>query len=343
MSDVSRSESFIYELLDSHDNIVSRLNGVQSGGNFQASVFNEVRSQASFTMTQTENIDWLSNRVRVSHLYEGVTYPLVTGIPSVPEQAFNGSEVTMNVDVFDKTIVLRDDTFGAAYAVPAGTNIVTAVQAVIASTGETAIAIEQSAATLAVGIAWDANTNKLKIVNDLLDAGNYFALFCDGLGNYRATPYTSPAYRAVQYNFVDDETGMYLPAFTRNYDPFAVPNRYIVIGKTDGTVEALVKTATDSTGTPYSFDVRGRYVTLSESDVDYSDAANLQAIADRKLAEARQVSETFEVKHPYLGFGLNDVVTFTNSRLDTRTAVVQKQTYSLQTGGLISSQIRTLV
>jgi len=344
MSEASRSESFKYELLDNSDRIVTTLNGVQDGGSFTDSVFNEVRGSASFTLTQTQSINWLKSRVRISHVYEGNAYPMITGIPSVPEQAFSDTEVTMNVDLFDKTIILRDDTYGVAYGVAAGTNIITKVIEIIQSTGETSIGLEGSTATLATGMVWDANTSKLKIVNDLLSASNYFALYCDGLGRYMATPYVAPDYRAVQYNFIDDADGMYLPAFTRNYDPFSVPNRYIVIGKTDGAVEAVVKTAIDTSTSDYSYNSRGRWITLTETDVDYVDAANLQAIADRKLSDARQIAEKFTISHPRLGFGLNDVVTFTNTKLGkTVRAVCQAQSYSLKTGGLISSQIRTVV
>lgn len=333
---MSWTETFRYDLLDSNDNIVGSLD-VPKGGTLDFSVSAEIRGSGSIVVHKAQ--DWLHSRVRVS--YNDIA--LITALTKVPSEDYSSTSMTAKVDLYDKLIILSDDNFGAAYAVAAGTNIVDKVVEIIASTGELKVAIEPSTQTLTNNLVWDANTSKLKIVNDLLDAANYFSLWCDGLGFYRSTPYVAPQSRGIKHAFIDNEQGLYLPAFTRNYDPYSVPNRFIVIGKTDGEVEALVKTATDESGGPYSYPGRP-WLTKTLTDVEYVDAANLQAIADRKLIEARQVSETFEIVHPYLGFGLNDLVTFTNKGLGkTASAVCQKQSYSLQTGGLIKSTIRTVI
>lgn len=335
----SFEETFTFDLLDTNDNIVGRLAGVQNGGSLDFSVSADIRGSGSIDVTKTKDIDWLHSRVRV--YYNDI--PLITAIPKVPSESYSDAETTMQVDLYDKTMILIDDNFGNAYSVAAGTNIITAVKAVIASTGDNKINIESSSATLATTLVWEANTPKKTIVNDLLNAANYWSIWTDGLGYFTSGPYVAPDSRPVMYDFVDNEEGMYLPAFTRNYDPFAVPNRFNVIGKTDGNTEALVKTAVDvDPNSPYSYPLLPWH-TVTLTGVEYADAANLQAIADRKLIESRQISETFELAHPYLGFGLNQVVTFTNSKLGSRRAVVQKQTYSLQTGGLIKSTIRSLV
>jgi len=336
----SFEETFRYELLDTHDRLVSTLNGVQDGGTLDFSVSADIRGSGSIDLSKLSNIDWLHSRVRVWYNDK----PLITAIPKVPAEAYDDTETTMQVDLYDKTMILTDDNFGGTYSVAAGTNIINKVIEVIQSTGETKVAIPTSAATLANGMVWEANTPKLRIVNDLLAAANYFGIYCDGMGYYRSTSYVAPAYRAVLYNFVDDANGMYLPAFVRNYDPFSVPNKFICVGKTAGDVEALTKTATDTDpASPYSFPSRP-WQTITQTDVDYVDEANLQAIADRKLIDARQVSETFEIRHPDLEFGLNEVVTFTNKKLGKVVkAVCQKQTWTLTVGGLIQSTIRTLV
>jgi hypothetical protein len=98
----------------------------------------------------------------------------------------------------------------------------------------------------------------------------------------------------------------------------------------------------DQSGGPFSFPARP-WLTVTETDVDYVDAANLLTIAQRKLSDAQQVGETLTITHPYLGFGLNEVVTFTNARLGTRRAVVQREEWTLDVGGLIETDLRTLV
>jgi hypothetical protein len=333
----SFEETFTYQLLNNSDVVLGTLNGVQDGGSLEFSVSTDVRSTGSITLTKLKDIDWLHSRVRVYYN----ELPLITAIPSVPAENYDDAETTMQVDLYDKTLILLGDNFGGSYSVAAGTNIISKVIEVIQSTGETKIAIEPSTATLANTIVWEANTSKLKIVNDLLGAANYWSVWCDGMGYFRSSPYTAPAYRPVMYNFVDDATGMYLPAFTRNYDPFSVPNRYICVGKTDGDVEALSATATDESGGPFSYPGRP-WLTVTETDVSYVDMTNLEAIAQRKLNDAQQVGETLTITHPYLGFGLNEVVTFTNKRYDTHRAVVQRQEWNLEVGGLIDTDLRVL-
>lgn len=328
-------ETFTYDLLNNSDKTIGRLSGVESGGSLTFSVSADVRGQGSLNVTKLKDVDWLHSRVRVS--YNGI--PLITAIPAVPQENYRSTSVGYTVNLLDKSSILLGDNFGGTYAVAAGSNIISKVVEVIQSTGETAIAIEASSLTLANDVVWEANTSKLRIVNDLLAAANYFALWCDGMGYFRSTPYTSPTYRGISYTFVDDSGGMYLPEFSRSYDPYGVPNRVICIGKTDGDAP-LQKTAVDTTA-PFGYPYRP-WSTQTFTDVEYADAANLQAIADRKLADAQQVSETFEFTHPYLGFDLNEVVSFTNARLGTRLATVQKQTYSLTTGGLIKSIVRSI-
>lgn len=328
------AESFRYDLLDRFDNVVQRLDGVLPGGTLDFSVSADIRGSGSVQAFGLNGIDWLLHRIRVTYTADELVVPVITALVSVPTEQHSSPGVATQIDLYDKTSILLEDNFGATYAVAAGTNIIDKVVEVIASTNELKVAIEPSTATLTNSMVWEPNTPKLRIVNDLLDAANYFSVWADGLGFFRSVPYTAPAYRAVRYNFVDDETGLYLPAFTRSYDPYSVPNRFIVVGKTDGETEALSKTATVDDGRPWR--------TRTETDVEYADEATLQAIAERKLATARQVGETFDITHPYLGFGLNDAVTFTNQRVEQRLAVCQKQTWTLQAGGLILSTLRTV-
>lgn len=339
MNDVSRSERYQYELLDRDDKVIQIIDGVGKG-KIDYSISAEIRSSGTFNMTKMKDIDWLGSRVRVNFVSDELTVPLITAIPAVRSENYTATGVELQVDLYDKLMMLRNDNFGNTYAVPAGANIIEAAIAVIESTDEMKVNIPASSAVLSTSIVWEPNTSKYRIVNDLLDAANYFALWADGMGWFRSSPYVPPAGRTVMYDFKDDKNGLYLPEFGRNYDPFDVPNRYICIGKTDGEIEALTGEAEDTTA-PFGYPYRP-WKTITELDVPYSDYQNLQAIARRKLVDAQQVGETFEISHPYLGFGLNDLVTFANKRLGTRSAVVQKQTWTLDVGGLIATTLRSV-
>jgi hypothetical protein len=145
---------------------------------------------------------------------------------------------------------------------------------------------------------WEAGTSKLRIVNDLLDALNYNALFVDGVGNFQATKYVAPADRSVRYSMLNDDSGarmvrelsdgqesIYLPEWKRDRDTYKVPNRVIAVAAGGGDAEPLSGTVTNEDSTsPFSFPSRGRWVTrvLDGVDVpDLSEAATVTFLEDK--------------------------------------------------------------
>lgn len=328
------NEAFRYELLDVRDAVLGRLDGVQSGGgSLTFSVSADIRGSGSIDYAG-QGHDWLRRRLRISMLQDETVTPLITALVSVPDETYTDTGYAAQLDLYDKTAILHGDNFGGTYAVPAGANIIDAVVEVIASSGETRISIDPSEVTLITGLVWDANTTKLRIVNDLLTAANYFTIWADGLGYLRSTPYLAPDQRPAQATYNDDGTGLYLPGFSRSYDLTSVPNRFRVVAKTDGETEALTATAEIDDG-------RGYWLTRTQTDVDH--AGNLDQIAARKLADARQIAETFQVTHPLNKSRCNDLVEFTNRNAGARRAVVQKQVYRLKAGGLITSTLRAVI
>lgn len=334
-SKASTTEAFVYQLLDNQDNIVRTLDGVLPGGDVQASIHTDIRTSGTITWRKTRDIDWLSHRVRILYVQDGKEWPLLTGIPAVKNEAASSTGDVLQLDLYDKTSILLDDSYGAAYSVPAGANPITEAIAAIVSTGETKVNIPPTSATLPTGIVWDPAVSKLKIVNTLLTAANHFTIDCDGMGWLRAERYTPPTDRPTAFNFGGGEP--YLPAFTRNADQFAVPNRVRVTGRTDGTTEAPFAEATDERpDSPVGFPKRGFWRTHPESDIEVAD---LNAYAARRLVELQQVYETHDVTHPYIpGMGLNSAGYFRG-----RLAVVQRQRYRLAVGGLVTSTVRTVL
>lgn len=333
-----RIEGFRFDLLDLGDNVLGGLPGVLGdAGSLESSVYATIRGSGNLGL-RASGVDWLAHRVRVSYVLGDTVVPLITAIPRAPVEKHTATGTSLDVELFDKTVILSEDAFGASYGLPAGANIVDAVADVITSTGEpeSALLLVPSSDTLAAGVVWVAGTSKLKIVNDLLDAAGYFALYCDGLGRFRADPYTTPSSRPVEWQF-EGSRGLYLPEWTRDADVFAVPNRYVCVGRTEGDAAALMSVAEDVSDGPFSYGSRGRWISRTDTDVEAASQGVLDLIAARRLFEAQQVTETFEFVHPWLPFGLNSVVEFAGVR-----AAVWKQSVKLTTGGLITSTARRL-
>src|SRR5690606_23496078 len=100
-----------------------------------------------------------------------------------------------------------------------------------------------STETLTSGMVWPAGTSKLRIINDLLSAINYFSLRCDGHGRYVAAPYLAPASRPVVRRFVPAPDAIHLPEFTRDRDLAGIPNKVVLVSSGSGDDEALVGVA----------------------------------------------------------------------------------------------------
>lgn len=341
-----RRESFRFELLDLDDQLTGSLDHVVPGGQLEFSTAANIRGSGNITVRGLPGVDWARTRVRVFYESGGEQTPLITAIPRAPIEQHSATGMALSIELYDKTLILSEDSYGISYGLDAGTNIITAVADVITSTGVPArdLLLVASADTTSTAMVWEAGTTKLAIVNDLLDAAGYFAVYVDGWGRFHADPYTTPDQRGTSWAFADDDQSVYLPEWTLDADVFTVPNRYICVSTSDGETPALSATATDvDPQSPYSFASRGRWITRVDTDVDTASQAVLDLLAERRLAEAQQVGAVVELTHPWLPFGLNHVVSFTNSDLDAAIrAVCWKQVVKLSTGGLITSSLRRL-
>ena len=335
----SRVESFRYDLLDLRNQKVDELQvSTAVSGSLDFSTQATPQGSGSATITPKTPINWLQQRVRVWYLTNGGAanggreVALLTAIPKVPDTNYTPNTSTQQVALFDCTSAVQDDRFGVSFALPAGTNIIAAVKDLIDGTGELGAVLEPSAKTLAAPMTWDSTATKLKIVNDLLSAANYFALWADSLGRLRGTPYVAPASRTNRWTFPGDSTNLYTPNHVVTSDRSDVPN------KLTGTSRALENgttwsyTATDTNpASQYSYANRGRWIAGDPLiDLDAADAATLAQIVTRRLSDAQQVQATYSITHPWLPFGLNDAVTATvPGRIETVRASCQRQTINL--------------
>jgi hypothetical protein len=345
----SRTERWSWTLLDLNDAPIGTLDGVESA-QLTYSIFNTIRSGGTMQWSSGGNNapDW--TQVRLQPVYSAtlqdgstVSWPLGVFIPAAPKASWSDTGQKRTVQLFDKLLVLDGDHFEESFALPAGTVVTDAIRTIISDAGETNVAVTDSTATLLTGMAWQADTSRLQVINDLLASINYFSLWCDGNGAYRADPYTAPSSRLVVRNFIDDEASIYSPEFDHTLDIFDAPNKIILISTSDGTSPALTSVATnEDPNSPTSFPARGRWISRTDSNVQASSQAVLDALAARRLADATQVSSVITLKHaPVPDVILNSVVTFRRVPAGLAlTGVVQSMTVSTAVGALVETQIQ---
>jgi len=341
-----REESWRVNLLSNDDVLLTELIGV-TGGDFNFNANATIRGSGSINYTG-EPIDW--NQHRIQPVYRAQAgdlveeWPLGVFIVSTPSTQFSDGGREVSLEMYDKTKILEDDLIPASYRVAKGTNIITAVRTVLALAGQKRTAFEETSLTVRTAMVWPPGTSRLRIINDLLDSANYFAIWVDGDGVFRTSPYEAPEDRGESWAFVDDEKSIYSPDFTHDFDAFDVPNRVIVTGQSDGDTEAPVAMVEDNSKGPFSIPTRGRVISRFEEGQEAVNEATLLAIAKRILSDGKQVGSTFQIKHAPIPIDLNAVVAFRRDQesIDV-TTTLEQVSYSMDTGTLCSTTLREFI
>lgn len=337
--DRARVTDFRFEVLSNNESIITNLDGVRGGDvtwDFRASI----KGSGTIDVTDTgqriadAQVDWLNIRIKPYAILgaandgeDPLEYPLGVFLPAAPVEAWNDGTRTWAVELLDKNVILDQDIVVNAttgqpitYSVAKASNILDKVKELIIDAGESAVAVGESSATTGADMTWDVGTSRLKIINDLLDAGNFRSLWVDYEGQYQVTEYIPPAQRTPIYQFIspfkDDETSLMAPAWTRDRDIFSIPNRYVAIGQGDSETEALVAFAVnDNENSPYSYQSRGnRWITQVDTGVEAEDQAALDGYAQRRLNAATSVSSGMTVQHLLLpNIQVNRAIEFVNT------------------------------
>jgi len=339
-----RSDDYRVDLLNLDGDLVHQLDGVEYGGEITLNVAADVRGTGRLEIvTDRPRINWLDHLVRVWYVGAGMEVPLLTGEPHSPRDQHTATHISQEVALYDATDALNTDSFGGFYGVPAGVNIIDQVRQITESTGLDRMILEPSPATLAASMTWEPDTSKLRVVNDLLYAAGYWAIYADPLGWLRGEPYTPPERRPVAWPF----DRLYLPDWSRTLDTRGIPNRVVCIQRVEGDETPLEAERVLDDIAPDSWNTvarRKRQRTKVYDDVDAANQEVLQSICDRYLLDAQRVAEVREFTHPWLPtVGPNTVVEHEHPRADRVRAVVQKQIIRVETGGLCTSTVRGLV
>lgn len=340
-----RQESWRWDILTLDEAPAGTLDGV-TDGSLEFNINNTIRGGGSLEWAGQEEPDW--SRIMLQPWFVlktaevEIAWPRGVFIPAAPVQEHTDEGVSVNVELYDKLLILDQDKVDRTYTVKAGANVVDTIRSIISGAGQTKHLIEDSDATLRSAMFWEAGTTKLKIINELLDAINYFSLWCDGYGTYQGSPYKAPAYRPVVRNFVDDQDSIYRPDFTHDRDLFNIPNKVIEVGRSDGEEEGLVATATNTDpSSPYSYQQRGRWIVQHDTDVEATSQQVLNDIAQRRLAQLSQTASSIDFSHAHVPLELNELVTFERGARGLKlSATVQSFSISMRPGELMQTKIR---
>lgn len=337
----ARIERYTFDLLHRDGSFLGTLDGV-TGGDLEHNAFTSLRHAGRLTLTARTAIDWLDPRIRITYYNADDAYPLGVFIGSTPTRSTDGMRESVEVQLYSTLLVLEQDVYPESVTVAAGAVVTDAVQGLVEEAG-LATAITPSEATLPSAMTWPAGTSRLRVVNDLLAAVNYFSADADPLGRVTSSPWRSPSEREPVYTFRPGEVAIHRPAFGVKADYYSVPNRVVAIaGNDEAELVAVAEDYTSAVGRT----IRGRWVTALRDGLEAVDQATLDAMAARLLLEGRQVIESVEgLQHAFIPLALNDVVRVVDEvlGLDDRYAVTGWKHRLVRPGAAMTTDARKVV
>ena len=343
-------QAFRYELLDSQNKFKRQLDNVLT-----ASVANnalvDIKRTARFTLTEDGNIDFLSDRIKPwtkIKMPDGgfAEFPMgVFLLTTPPRKANSVGIITREVEAYDQTQILLDDKVDDRYTVPAGTNYIAAIKDILDSAGITGQNLTPTDKVLPTDRDWDPGTTKLQIINDLLGAINYGSLYFDENGFAVAQPYVSPAIRASEYTYRDDDQSVMFPDVEQSLDLWNVPNKWVLsVSEADRAPLRSVYTNSNP-DSPTSTVGRGRTIMADPIAVDAVDQTTLDAMVARRAYEASQVYEKVSFGTGIMPMHSNaDVLTleFTGLGISAKYAETSWE-FELKAGARMKHEIRRVI
>lgn len=273
--------------------------GSITGGTVELSALSDLKAVATLDFAGAEVPDD-SGMVRVywSAVRDGggeVGGALGTFLFNVSDPKTAGGLVTGTMECSSTLHVLASRKVGAPYTVKAGTQAVQLASRLVSECGLPVNNPDVSAYAVRGDHTFSADeASYLAIVNWLLDAAGYSSAWVDAYGAVQMTPYVEPSSRPVSVALAGG--GVLNPEVSMSNERASAPNAVRLMYQTDE--ETLTAAAVDDDpSSPTSTASRGYEVTLFETvdelagDTRAERLANLQATADRRLADAMSTVE----------------------------------------------------
>ena len=290
----------------------------------------------------------ISDRIKVEYVLDQDTphekaWPLGVYYSASPVTAYNSMVASSSVEIYDGLLVLHEDAIPTPLHLPVGTNPVAEVLYQLTLVGANRYAVVQTTKTLKAAMTFKAGTTRLQIINQLLAAADYWAIWCDGDGVYQIQPYVEPAQRPIEWRFLPGRDSIFSADVEVEDDIYAVPNRVIGLSRTTGEEPPLTATATiTDTSSPYHFNNLGRWRTEVLEDVDVTEQADLQKKVNRRLLEASTVARKVTLRHGWVPITINSVV-YLDAFGVTGRFVVINQAIPFDPKELVTSTLREVV
>jgi len=174
---------------------------------------------------------------------ENIEFPLGIFLISTNPPQDSGSLIDVELQGYDKTIILKRDTLDSFRIIPSDTNIVNECVRILAEMGFTRIRALPNDAVTQRAITFEPATSKLQMINDFLQMINYNVIYFDRHGFAIIEPYQLPTLRRVEIAYdVDSLTSVIEPGLSSGIDLFNIPNKFNVVSMNYESEQVLTAT-----------------------------------------------------------------------------------------------------
>lgn len=277
-----RKVKYYFDIYKSTGELKFRKNDVRSASIDYKSL-SALLYTAEVSMTEDSRIDYINDYLQISVNIDGVISPLGRYVMSSPDRLLENGQAIREIRCYSMLKIFKDEKLEEMLVLPAGTHITNEIKRMITGYANRIPELNYRLATQKV---FPAGTEKLEVINEMLDTINYSRLLVDLSGIFYIQPYIAPSDRDTEITYVEGEARI-IDSITEELD-LDVPNVFVLATSNidiDPPLVAVYKNQNPSS--PVSIQARnGKKVTEFNTVDDVTDETVLNA-KNKKIAYER--------------------------------------------------------
>ena len=259
----------------------------------------EIKMSMSGRFLDNPLVNWLTDEIQPIQIIDGVEYPVgVFPVGTVSEHVDENGLKTVNVEAYDRCLILQQIKTESILHIPAGTNYMEAVENLLVNAGLSLYLAEPTGEVLATDREdWDIGTSYLTIINALLNEINYAPIWFNPQGFAMLQPRRKPSAELINHQYGADSGLQVLQrACSSETDMFEAANVFVVICDNPDLDGPLIATAVnDNPLSALSVFKRGRRVVQVTRVDNIPNQSALEAYAQELCTNSMLTAETATV------------------------------------------------
>jgi hypothetical protein len=293
-----REVKYEYIIRNQNNQTIGSLSNATGSISFDST--REIMRTCSITAKKSELIQISSVDYRVVPYFcilapnnRWLRYPLGVFIIN-PSAALNNKSIFVTVEGYDLSQIAYDAKLEDVVSYAEGAVYTSSIANRIGALYTNYEVVTDPDLTNPADIEYEIGASEISVINDMLNAINYYPLYFDENGAGHAEPYIFPEERRVELEYSADNKSVIFDGVTQASNLFSTPNRFVrYTDDPDHGPLRSVFTVTDPS-IPSSTVNRGRVITDIEQVDDVATQSTLDNLTRRAAITASQHTETLE-------------------------------------------------